>query len=420
LLDWFIGLIYIVKSNFNIGNFMAKTDGYFDSPSSMEPMLPEESERELDDCVAELLKKSSNLAGRLYPEISESVGTLVRSMNCYYSNLIEGHNTHPRDIDRALHNDYSTHAEKRILQLEATAHIAVQEMIDRGHDEISENPVSVDTLRWIHKEFCTRLPEELWWVENPDDGTRIRMEPGALRTEEVQVGVHIPPIASSLPRFLERFERAYNPAMLSQIRQVIAVAASHHRLLWIHPFYDGNGRVTRLFSHVYLRHIGVGSSLWSVSRGLARQSNVYKSLLMQADGFRQGDLDGRGNLTAKGLKAFCLFFLTTCIDQVDYMASILEPSELLRRMEIYTEEEHRAGRLPKGTFHLLREALLAGSFERGKAASITGYKDRQARTVLSLLLEKELLVSDSPRGAVRLGFPIDVVERWFPKLYPVV
>jgi Fic family protein len=404
----------------HIGNYMAKTDGYFDSPSSMEPMLPEESNRELDDCVAELLKKSSNLAGRLCPEISESIGTLVRSMNCYYSNLIEGHNTHPRDIDRALHNDYSTHPEKRILQLEATAHIAVQEMIDRDHNKILANPISVNTLCWIHKEFCTRLPEELLWAENPDNGIRIRMEPGALRTGEVQIGAHIPPVASSLPRFLERFERAYNPAMLSQIRQVIAVAASHHRLLWIHPFYDGNGRVTRLFSHIYLQHIGVGSSLWSVSRGLARQANVYKSLLMQADGPRQGDLDGRGNLTAKGLQAFCLFFLTTCIDQIDYMASILEPSELLRRMEIYTEEEQRAGRLPKGTFNLLREALLAGSFARGQAASITNYKDRQARTVLSLLLEKELLVSDSPRGFVRLGFPIDVIERWFPKLYPSI
>lgn len=398
---------------------MTKTHGYFDFPSAMEPMLPEEGERELEDCVAELLKKSSKLAGRLCPEVSESIGTLVRSMNCYYSNLIEGHNTHPRDIDRALHNDYSTHAEKRILQLEAAAHIAVQEMIDGNHNAISRNPISVETLCWIHKEFCRRLPEELLWLENPDNGTRIRVKPGVLRDGEVQVGRHIPPAATSLPLFLKRFEDGYNPATLSQIRQVIAVAASHHRLLWIHPFYDGNGRVTRLFSHVYLRYIGVGSSLWSVSRGLARQADVYKSLLMQADGVRQGDLDGRGNLTAKGLKAFCLFFLTTCIDQIDYMASILEPSELLRRMEIYTEEEQRAGRLPKGAFNLLREALFAGSFERGKAAAITAYKERQARTILSLLLEKKLLVADSPRGSVRLGFPIDVIERWFPKLYPV-
>jgi hypothetical protein len=115
---------------------------------------------------------------------------------------------------------------------------------------------------------------------------------------------------------------------------------------------------------------------------------------------------------------FCEFFLTTCVDQVEFMRSILEPAELLRRIEIYTEEEVRAGRLPKGTFPLLREALLAGEFERGKADTITGYGERMARNVMSKLLERGLLVSGSPKGPVRLGFPLAVVERWFPSLYP--
>jgi hypothetical protein len=93
-------------------------------------------------------------------------------------------------------------------------------------------------------------------------------------------------------------------------------------------------------------------------------------------------------------------------------------AELLRRMEIYVEEEVRAGRLPKGSFPLLREALLAGEFERGQAPALTAYKERMARSVLSQLLEHGLLVSTGPRAPVRLGFPIGVVERWFPALYP--
>ena len=100
------------------------------------------------------------------------------------------------------------------------------------------------------------------------------------------------------------------------------------------------------------------------------------------------------------------------------MRSILEPAELLRRMEIFTEEEVRAGRMPKGSFPLLREALLAGEFERGQAPAITGYKERMARMVLAQLLETGLLFSAGPRAPVRLGFPISVVERWFPALYP--
>lgn len=100
------------------------------------------------------------------------------------------------------------------------------------------------------------------------------------------------------------------------------------------------------------------------------------------------------------------------------MQSILEPSELARRIEIHVEEEVRAGRLPKGSFPLLREALFGGAFERGQAPSLTGYKERMARKVLSRLLELGLLVSSGPKAPVRLGFPISVVERWFPALYP--
>jgi Fic family protein len=199
---------------------------------------------------------------------------------------------------------------------------------------------------------------------------------------------------------------------------VTAVAAAHHRFLWIHPFYDGNGRVARLMSHALLRRLGVGNSLWSVARGLARNVGDYKSLLMAADASRRGDLDGRGNLSQAALDNFCRFFLRVSNDQVTYMRSILQPSELLRRMEIYVEDETRAGRLPKGSFPLLREALLTGEFERGLAPSLTGYKERMARTVVSKLLDAGLLVSPSHVARVRLGFPLAVVERWFPALYP--
>ena len=117
--------------------------------------------------------------------------------------------------------------------------------------------------------------------------------------------------------------------------------------------------------------------------------------------------------------AFCRFFLEKCVEQVSYMSALLEPAELLRRIEIYIEEEVRAGRLPRGSFPLLREALLSGEFERGKANSITGFGERTARAALSSLIERGLLVSDTPKTPVRLGFPIAVVERWFPALYPV-
>ncbi len=380
----------------------------------MEPMLPSTISEELQDLALELTQKGAELSSILHPTVQLEVGKLVRSMNCYYSNLIEDHNTHPRDIDKALNNDFSSEPEKRDLQLEALAHIRLQKIID---EEQSSMNITTDYILWLHREFCENLPEDLLWVENPDTGKRIKIIPGELRKGEVAVGIHEPPLFKNLPQFLNRFEDAYDLTKLGRMERIIAAATSHHRLLWIHPFYDGNGRVARLLSHAVLKEIGVGSSLWSVARGLARNVEAYKAALMAADEPRKGDLDGRGSLSQKELANFCKFFLKLCIDQVDFMRNLLSPEELLIRIEIYIEEEVRAKRLPAGSFPLVREALIAGSFERGKASMLTGYKDRQARSTLKSLTDAGLLVSDTSKGAVRLGFPIKVIGRWFPALY---
>jgi len=380
--------------------------------------MPSDSTEVLENLAFDLAREASELSGQLHPTVRMSVAELVRSMNCYYSNLIEGHNTHPRDIDRALAADYSADPHKRDLQLEARAHIEVQRMIDARTD-FPKPPASRAFVEWTHREFCSRLPESLLTVENPDTREQLQVVPGQLRQRRVAVGRHIPPPGEDLPAFMVRFEQAYASDRLTKARQAIAAAAAHHRLLWIHPFLDGNGRVTRLMSHAMLLDLGVGSALWSISRGLARKSTEYKRLLMAADEPRKGDLDGRGALSQSALIDFCTFFLECCLDQVRYMRELLEPSELQRRIELYVRDEEDAERLPKRSFSLLREALLSGNLERGKVPRLIDVSERTARRVISALVEKKLLVSESHKAPLRLGFPIDVVERWFPRLYPV-
>ena len=381
-------------------------------------MLPRDGKSGLTDLAVELVGKANYLAGQVGNSVSEGLGDLVRSMNCYYSNLIEGHNTRPREIDAALADNYSSDPDRRILQLEARAHIEVQRLIDHGKVPAA-SPISTEYIQWIHEQFCRRLPDELLWLEDSSTGARVRVVPGALRDGEVQVGLHVAPPAIELPRFLCRFTSSYNSKHLSTPQAIIAIAAAHHRLLWIHPFFDGNGRVARLLAHAMLLNSGVGSGIWSVARGLARNSAQYKIMLANADSPRRGDYDGRGALSATQLEEFCAFFLSVCIDQVEFMESLLQPGELLRRMKLYADDEQAAGRLPPRSMALLREALLVGEVARGRAAEITGYQERRARQILSVLLQKGLLVSNGPRAPVRLGFPLDVIERWFPRLYPV-
>ena len=389
----------------------------YDNVSAMEPMMPSEPmSRELEDMAVDVHRKASALAGRVHPSVALAIGDLVRSMNCYYSNLIEGHDTHPRDIDRALAEDFSVEESKRNLQKEAKAHITVQRMIDEG--ALRSEIVSKKFICEIHERFYVNMPESFCQVGNPDTGEQVRIVPGAIRAHTVSVGRHVPPSHDALENFLGRFATAYLPDRLSKTRQVVAAAASHHRLLWIHPFVDGNGRVARLFSHAYLREIDVGSSLWSVSRGLARHHEEYKRRLARADMVRQGDWDGRGNLSHDSLIEFCRFFLLLCIDQMDFMSDLLELGRLLPRMEAYVQDEVREGRLPGGAFVILREVIHQGEVRRGNIGGLIGRSSRHASTILKALTEAGLLASDGPKKPVRIAFPSRVVDAWFPRLYP--
>ncbi len=383
----------------------------------MEPLFPEKNRAALEDLAVELVAANSALAGQLHPIVRESVGHLVRSMNCYYSNLIEGHNTLPRDIENALAKNYSSNSKKRNLELEAVAHIELQEKIDRNLDKDAD-PTSIDYLRWLHQEFCGKLPPELLRVENTETGEYLDVSPGEIRDRSIIIGIHIPPNGDELQNCLTRFEDAYSkPA--SRISKIIAIPAAHHRLLWIHPFLDGNGRVARLMTHSMFKRLGAGSSLWSASRGLARSVGEYKALLMAADESRDNDYDGRGALSERALTEFCSFFLKVSIDQVRFMQTLLDPANLLRRIELYCRDEIEAGQLPKTVLFILRETLLRGEVERGAIPSLLNLQERAARIVTSRLIKKRLLWSESIRSPLRLGFPIEAVERWFPALYPI-
>ena len=388
-----------------------------ESVSLVEPMLVSGGSRHraaLTDLAIELAAKSAGLRHSLPEGVLNALADLVRATDCYYSNLIEGHNTHPVDIERALKKDYSADPEKRNLRIEAEAHIAVQKWIDEGG--LTGRATTVDGLTEIHRRFGALLPEELLWAENPETGQRSRVVPGALRDRYVIIGRHIPMSPGALPRFLERFETAYSG--LGKMDSILAVATAHHRLLWIHPFLDGNGRVARLMSHAMLLESLDTGGLWSIARGLACNERNYKIKLMACDAKRRNDLDGRGHLSEEALAEFTRFFLTTCIDQVDFMEGLLQPGRLRDRILIWIEEEIRAGALPKKSGAVLEAVLYRGELPRGDVAQITGASERQARRVTSALIECEALTSASSRAPLRLAFPARFASRWMPGLFP--
>lgn len=385
--------------------------------SLMEPLLIAEDSRHrasLADLAFDLVRKASCFKGSLQPSLLVSLATFVRSMNCYYSNLIEGHDTHPIDIELALKEDYSQDTHKRNLQLEARAHIAVQQWIDEGG--LTDHAVTTAGICEIHRRFGEGLPVDLLLAENPRTKERIRIVPGELRDHDVRVGRHLAVSPGAVRRYLKHFEQVYGK--LGKADAVLSAAAAHHRLLWIHPYLDGNGRVARLMSHaVLLQNLDTGG-VWSVARGLARNIRTYKQHLANCDRPRRNDLDGRGHLSEEALAEFTRFFLGICIDQVDFMQSLVQPERLHARIRFWAEEETRLGNLPGKAGAILEAILYRGELPRGEAAGIVGAGERHARRIVSALIHKGVLMSDSPRAPLRLAFPATLAARWLPGLFP--
>jgi Fic family protein len=385
--------------------------------SVMTPMLVEEDSRhrgQLVDLAIELAAKSAGFRRSLPAGVLRALANLVRSMNCYYSNLIEGHDTHPIEIERALKNDYSTDRKKRDLQLEAKAHITVQRWIDEGG--LRGRTVRSDGLLDVHRRFCELLPDDMLWVEEPSTHERMRVVPGELRHRDVRVGLHIPICPGALPRFLAHFETIYS--RLGKTDTILAAAAAHHRLLWIHPFLDGNGRVARLMSHATLLEALDTGAVWSVARGLARNEAAYKSHLAECDLPRRNDLDGRGNLSEEALAAFTRFFLETCLDQVSFMENLMQPDRLRSRILLWAEEETRMSTLPAKAGMVLEAVLYRGELPRSDVAELLSLTPRHARRIVSELLKREVLKSKGPRDPLQLAFPAALASRWMPGLFP--
>ena len=316
-------------------------------------------------------------------------------------------------------NDLDGEESRRDLPVEALAHIRVQRMIDHRYAEGTlPESASADFLRWLHREFNDEAPEAMLWVEGA--GHRFRMGPGEFRTsqeQDVRVDRPIPPGGERVEDFMRYFERRYRLAPLGKGGRILAMAAAHHRLNYIHPFPDGNGRVSRLMSHAMVLSAGIGAAgLWSVSRGLARglqSRQEYKQMIDNADSPRQGDRDGRGNLSQKALIEFINWFLRMCLDQVTFVTGLFEFDHLAGRLKVYVE---RLSLKPEA-FHILARLLLQGEVPRGGAERITGLKERSARMVLAGLVEHGILGSETPKGPVSLRFPNEAVEILFPWLF---
>lgn len=392
----------------------------YDQIHQFEPLMPAaEKLGPLLALAAELTKAAGVLNGFAAPSAHCELRALLRSMNSYYTNRIEGEHTRPADIERALQDDFSKNADLARKQRLAVAHIRTEK---HGEDALEQQ--GPRAREWLystqglcdlhHRLFAELKPEDLSLV----DGSL--MVPGELRQQQVAVGRHEAPAFAAVPRFLDRWADVYQ-GVRSGEASIVAALASHHRLAWVHPFLDGNGRVARLHTHLLFHVLGLTKGLWSPLRGFARTETQYKALLQAADEHRKNDYDGRGNLTQSGLIDWISYALTVCIDQASFMREMLDIGDMKGRIEatlIFEESSIRAG--------VRREALLPLHYlfsapiqlTRAEFKSMTGLGERTATDLLSSLLKRGYLSTDSPHGKVRFAIPPHALKFYFPGLWP--
>jgi Fic family protein len=380
-----------------------------------EPLLPTDARMEpLLAKAHDLSRVATTLAGTSVPP---ELRSLLRSMNSYYTNRIEGQHTRPHEIDQALRQDFSKDAALAVKQRLAVAHIAAEQALEPRYcgADGARALYSADAVQDIHRELFGHLPAADLLTPEKEP-----IAPGALRQRDVQVGQHVAPAHASVPVFLARWSAFYGSVRRGEAA-LVAVACAHQRLGWVHPFVDGNGRVMRLHTHTWLTALGYTGGLWSPLRGFARSTERYYALLADADSLRRGDLDGRGNLSEQALIAWADYVLDTCLDQVHFMANLLDFETMKARIEACLVFEATVLKQGVRTEALrgLHYLFLSGEeMARGDFKAMLGMSDRGATDALGALVKRGLLKSDSPQGKVRFGLPQHALRFLFPQLWP--
>ena len=393
----------------------AQSFALYDAPHEFEPLLPSALKQEpLLALAHDLSRAAGALTGQPAPA---ELRNLLRAMNSYYTNRIEGQHTRPLELEQALRQDFSHNAALAARQRLALAHMETELELEGRYagDDGARALYGLAAVQDIHRALFSRLPEAD--LQAPEG---VVLVPGALRSGQVSVGRHVAPEAASVPAFVERWAAVYGGARRGEAA-LVALAAAHQRLGWIHPFADGNGRVMRLHTHTLLGALGYTGGLWSPLRGFARSVERYYALLAAADEPRRGDLDGRGNLSEQALVDWIAYVLETGLDQVRFMTSMLKLATMEQRLAaclVYEQQTLKSGVRLDALRPLHYLFLSGGEIERGEFKRMTGLGERTAVTLLGALLRRGLLRSDSPQGKVRFGMPMHALRFCFPALWP--
>jgi Fic family protein len=378
---------------------------------AFEPLLPSRSAPQLDELAEEVCRHGFDLKQSLHPDSAARIAATRGLMNADYSFRIELGPDHPLLAEQALRRKLEEEPGRSVERL-AVAHLDTRREMETWLAERPGLPVfGAAFLCRLHRSFYARLTREDRLTR---DGEELR--PGELRRCHATVGKHVTPDWRSIEAFLSHADNVY-AAVRDPGPALIAIACAHHRLAWVHPFRDGNGRVLRLQSQAALIQHGVGSALWSIASALARDEAAYQTLLADADALRRDVSDGPGDLSEGGLLAFAWQFLYGCLGEITLIIEHLDLPALRHRLRTYVTllSQMEAG-FSIEAVPALHGLFLKGPMAREKFKQMTGLPRLAAEQTLEALVRHGLVESTELEGPVSLGLPLDAAKVLFPRL----
>ncbi|MBX9831269.1 mobile mystery protein B [Candidatus Babeliales bacterium] len=178
-------------------------------------------------------------------------------------------------------DDYSgllpkgVHTQKDLNRVEAENILTAQKKYLKKRIDNPANWFNVENLKAIHKAmFC-----DVWaWA-------------GSFRKSNTSIGIEPYKIPSSLGELcIDIAFWTHNPISLTFLEQAARI---HHRLVFIHPFENGNGRFSRLVADRYLVAYGCPYPQWPYLQDDGQLRTRYIQSLREAD---QGDFEPLVNL----------------------------------------------------------------------------------------------------------------------------
>jgi len=204
----------------------------------LKPPKCELIERPIASRITEKLERLNSL--RPLPQSTlESLREKLEVEMTYHSNAIEGNRLTLRETWLVLKRGVTIGGKSVEEHLEATNHleaILLLEALARSRQSVSE----ADVLK-LHAVILDK----------------IRSDAGQYRRGRVFIAgaKHVPPSPKLVPELMKEVLQELNSSSKG-IDAVISAARLHHRLAWIHPFTDGNGRLARLLTNLRLMRAG--------------------------------------------------------------------------------------------------------------------------------------------------------------------